>query len=591
MKSLSELWRYVRPYRGRIWVNMFFNTLSSLFAVFSLLMLIPFLKLLFQTTERIVELPAGFELGAGNFREQGELWLNFRLSELIETQGELRALLLICLVVIVVFFFKNLFRYLALYVVAIIKKGTIKGLHADLYNKLLRFPMSYFDKQRKGDLLSRFTSDVQEVEYGIIFFLEAFIKDPITILITLTTMVLISPQLTLIVLITLPISGLIIGVIGKQLKRESREVQRAMAHLVNRLEETLSGMRVIKSYAAEDYVEDRFSAENEHHFNWSVRMLRKRDLSSPLAEFLGILVVVIILWLGGRMVFNGQIAPETFITFIVIFSQVISPSKAFANAYYYIQRGLASMERIEEVVLHRPDRRKPGTKLATALQRHVVFEQVSFAYESEQVLQDIDLVIHKGERIALTGPSGSGKSTLTDLLLGLYPCTDGAILVDDVDLRQLNMNSWRETVAVVPQDTVLFHDSLLNNIRFGQPKASDDAVKRAAKQAGIAEFIDSLPGGFDHIVSDNGGNLSGGQRQRIAIARALLKDASILIMDEATSALDADNERIIAETLRQLPGDKTFILIAHRSDTLQLCDRVVELRDGRIVNLQPITDH
>jgi subfamily B ATP-binding cassette protein MsbA len=591
MNSLIRLWAYIKPYRSRIWINMAFNFLFAVFSIFSLLMLIPFLKLLFNTTQRVEALPAGFSVfHEGSFRENGELWLNYQLTRIIGDSGELQALLIVCVLVVCIFFFKNLFRYLALYAVATVKKGTIKELHADLYHKLTRFPLSYFDKQKKGDLITRFTNDVQEVEYGIIYFLESFIKDPITIGITLATMFVINTRLTLIVLITLPVSGIIIGAVGKTLKKESRTVQQLLSQLVTRLEETIGGMRIVKSFTAEEHLQSKFDIENEAHFQWSTRMLRKRDLSSPMAEFLGILVVVVILWLGGKMVFSGQIGPETFITFIVIFSQIISPSKAFSNAYYFIQKGLASMERIEEVVHASPD---PSTEL-TGKAKHrimdlntsITFRDVSFSYGELPVLQHIDLEIKKGERIALTGPSGAGKSTLADLLLGLYPCTSGTILLDGKPLDEIDMHSWRKLVGMVPQETVLFNDTLMENIRFGNPGASEDAILQAGHAGRVDEFAAQLPNGYGTFIGDNGANLSGGQRQRVAIARAFLKDAPVLILDEATSALDAGNENLIAHALKMMPTDKTVIIIAHRSATIEQCDRVVELNNGRVTGIR-----
>ncbi|MCP4124309.1 MAG: ABC transporter ATP-binding protein [Bacteroidetes bacterium] len=587
MKSLMQLWQYIRPYRKRIWLNVVFNAFSAVFAIFSLLMLIPFLKLLFNKTERVAELPADMSLsGLSGFKEYGEVWLNFQLTRIIGDKGELAALLTVCLIVVVIFFLKNLFRYMALYVVATIKKGVIRGLHSDIYHKLVCFPLSWFDSRKKGDTISRFTSDVQEVEYGIIYFLEAFIKDPITIVITLTSMFLISTRLTLIVLVTLPISGLVIGKVGQSLKHESRIVQDLLGNLVSRVAETVGGMRVIKSFTAQDFLRERFDKENKEHFTWSTRMLRKRDLSSPLAEFLGILVVTLILWLGGKMVFNGQIQPETFITFIVIFSQVISPSKAFANAYYHIQKGLASMERIEEVVLDASSTEMAGKKKVEGFNQSIEFKDVSFSYKDVDVLREVSLEINKGERVALTGPSGSGKSTITDLMLGLYSGLKGSISIDGVSLEELDLDSWRRQVALVPQETILFNDTLYNNILFGDPDASKEAVLEAARAAHVDEFADQLPERYDSLLGDNGNNLSGGQRQRIAIARALLKKAPVIILDEATSALDADKEDVIAGALMDLPAETTVIIIAHRSSTIRNCDKNIEIRDGRVTAIK-----
>ncbi|MCB0502562.1 MAG: ABC transporter ATP-binding protein, partial [Bacteroidetes bacterium] len=474
MKSLLQLWRFIKPYRSRIWLNMVFNLLSSIFAIFSLLMLIPFLKLLFDKTNRDVALPEGFQLWTSfsDLRANTEIWLNYKLSVLIVTYGELKALLVVCMAVVIVFLFKNLFRYLALYVVAAIKRGVVRDLHGDFYNKVLQFPMAYFNKNKKGDLLSRFTNDVLEVDYGILYFLESFLKDPIMIILTLITMFAIDVRLTLWVLIALPASGIVIGVIGKKLKQESSIAQQIFSGLLARLEETISGIRVIKSFTAQKYLSDHFNDENQAHYSWSKRMLRKRDLSSPLSEFLGILVVVIILWLGGRMVFNGQIQPETFIAYIVIFSQIIAPSKAFSNAYYFIQKGLASLERIQEV-LNAPTELKDDMKHAAihAFNREIIFDKVNFSYEDQPVLSEVSFTIEKGDRVALVGESGAGKSTVVDLLLNLYDVNIGTIKVDGHLMADIDKKSWRELVALVPQTTVLFNDTLKENILFGNNKA------------------------------------------------------------------------------------------------------------------------
>ncbi|MEZ5006879.1 MAG: ABC transporter ATP-binding protein [Chitinophagales bacterium] len=588
MKSLIELWKFIKPYRSRIWLNMMFNLMSSIFAIFSLLMLIPFLKLLFDKTNRDVALPEGFSLWGNfsNLRENGEIWLNYKLSELINTQGELKALMIVCVAVVIVFFLKNLFRYLALYVVAAIKRGVVRDLHGDFYNKILQFPMAYFNKNKKGDLLSRFTNDVLEVDYGILYFLESFLKDPIMIILTLLTMFAIDVQLTLWVLIALPISGLVIGVIGKKLKHESKITQQIFSRLLARLEETISGVRVIKSFTAQDYLAEQFNKENQEHYVWSKKMLRKRDLSSPMSEFLGILVVVIILWLGGRMVFNGQIQPETFIAYIVIFSQIIAPSKAFSNAYYYIQKGLASLERIQEVVNSPTESvNQFNHQNISTFKSEITFDHVSFSYQDVPVLNDVNFTIEKGDRVALIGESGAGKSTIVDLLLNLYDLNNGAIKIDGQPLVNIDKKSWRALVALVPQTTVLFNDTLKENILFGNNKANDEAVKQAATIARVDSFIGELQNGYETIIGDNGSKLSGGQRQRVAIARAFLKDAPILILDEATSALDATNENIIAETLRAMPEDKTVIIIAHRSTTIDECNKVIELENGKVKSI------
>ncbi len=585
MDSLIYLWKFVKPYRSRIWLNMGFNILSAIFSIFSLLMLIPILKLLFSKTNvsAVEALPAISDWRISSIKINGELWLNHQLSFLKQSQGEVYALIVVCVTVILIFFLKNLFHYLGLYVVATIKKGVVKGLHTYYYQHLLHFSLPFFHQQKKGDLISRFTSDIQEVEYGIISFLASFLKDPIYIIFTLATMFFLSPKLTLIVFITLPISGIVIGLIGKQLKHESKMAQSMLSKLVARIDESISGIRVIKAFTAQSYLEDAFEQDNESHFKWSKKMLRKRDLSAPVSELLGIVAVTIIILLGGRMVFNNQIQPETFIAYIVIFSQIISPSKAFANAYYFVQKGRASLERIEEIMEDKEAKENVESGLAIQdFKQSIVFEQVGFSYGETVVLKQINFEIKKGDKVALVGQSGAGKSTIIDLLLNFYELNNGRILLDGQDLKTLRKSDWRNLLALVPQDSVLFNDTLYNNILFGRPKANSAEVLAAAKFAQVDAFVSDLNNGYETIVGDNGGNLSGGQKQRVAIARAFLKRAPILIFDEATSALDADNENIIAEALASFSTDVTVIIIAHRSATIERCNTVITMENGSI---------
>jgi subfamily B ATP-binding cassette protein MsbA len=588
MNSLIYLWKFVKPYRSRIWLNIGFNILSAIFSIFSLLMLIPILKLLFSKTNvsEVEVLPPIAEWNLTSIKINGELWLNHQLTILKESQGEVYALVVVCLAVILIFFLKNFFHYLGLYVVATIKKGVVKGLHTYFYQHLLHFSLPFFHQQKKGDLISRFTSDIQEVEYGIISFLASFLKDPIYIVFTLATMFFLSPKLTLIVFITLPISGIVIGLIGKQLKHESKMAQTMLSKLVARIDESISGIRVIKAFTAQQYLEKAFELDNESHFKWSKKMLRKRDLSAPVSELLGIIAVAIIILLGGRMVFSNQIQPETFIAYIVIFSQIISPSKAFANAYYFVQKGRASLERIEEIMEDKSAKEMVDSgESIQAFNHSLVFENVDFNYGNTVVLKQINFEIKKGDKVALVGQSGAGKSTLVDLLLNFYDLNSGRILVDGRDLKTIRKTDWRNLLALVPQDSVLFNDTLYNNILFGRPNATKAEVLQAAKFAQVDAFIGDLNNGYDTIVGDNGGNLSGGQKQRVAIARAFLKQASILIFDEATSALDADNENIIAEALGNFSSEVTVIIIAHRSATIAKCDTVIALENGSIKSI------
>ncbi len=584
MKWLKRISVYLKQYRLNAVLNVVFNIISSFFGVFSVLMLIPFLNLLFHAEPAILPSKPVFE-GISEMKSYLSQFAEYFIAKLVHEGGKTQALLYICLCTLGVFLLKNIFRYLALHFLAPMRTGVAGQLRQKLYNKLLDLHVLYFSDQRKGDIMTRLTNDVQEVEYGILHFLEVGFKEPITILVTLFTMIILSPKMTLFVLLILPVSGYIIGKIGKTLKQASKESQQLQGQLNSAVEETISGTRIVKAYTAEKSLTERFSVLNEMHRKIGTRMLRRRDLSTPLSEFLGITIVVMVLFLGGRLVLNhtSTLTPETFITFIVIFAQIIQPAKAFSNAYYFIQKGLASLDRVEELL----DEKIVVNDATNAIDlktfdQSIELKNVSFSYPGRPVLQDINISISKGKKIALVGVSGSGKSTLIQLIMRFFDPSAGEILIDGKNIKAISQNSLRKQIALVTQHAVLFNDSVANNIALGN-ELNDAKIKDAAQHAYAWDFIQNMPGQWNASVGDNGSKLSGGEQQRLALARAFYKNAPILILDEATAHLDSNSEQLVQKALYELWKDKTAIIIAHRLSTVQNCDEIIVLKDGKVV--------
>ncbi len=547
-------------------------------------MLIPFLNLIFHA-EDIKPVTEKISFSIFHLKDFFEAHFNNTILSIIQQYGKANALLFICILTIVVFFVKNIFRYLAVHFLAPMRTGIASGIRQQLYDKILSLHVLYFSENKKGDIITRLTNDVQEVEYGILHFLEVAFKEPITILATLVTMLILSPQLTLFVLIILPISGFIIGKIGKTLKQASRNAQQLQSVINSLVDETISGIRIIKSFTSEKKLAERFASINQQHNKIGTGMIRKRDLSSPLSEFLGICVVVLVLFIGGRMVIHhtSPLSAEAFIAFIVIFSQIIQPAKAFSNAFYFIQKGLASLKRIEEL-LHEKNKINDQEDAVSLpkFETCIEFQHVSFAYDDKKVLDNIQLKIPKGKKIALVGVSGSGKSTFIQLLLRFFDVTEGAILIDGKNIKTITQESLRQLTGLVTQQTTLFNDTVLNNIALGKDMVWNE-VKQASILANAADFIEKLPHQYETSVGDNGIKLSGGEQQRLTIARAIYKNAPILILDEATSHLDSNAEKLVQDALQNLLQNKTAIIIAHRLSTVQFADEIVVLKEGKII--------
>jgi subfamily B ATP-binding cassette protein MsbA len=589
MQELRTLLKYCRPYIPNVFLNILFNLLSTIFSIFSFLMLIPFLNLIFHADEYIGVPLKNIPFSISNLKEYIGATFNDNIIRFIQHSGNIeagksQALLFICLFTVGVFLLKNIFRYLAVHFLAPMRTGIASNIRQQLYDKILRLQVLYFSEQRKGDVLTRLTNDVQEVEYGILHFLEVAFKEPVTIIATLITMLLLSPQLTLFVLLILPISGYIIGRIGKTLKQASTKAQELQGLINSMVDETISGIRIVKSFTAENGLSEKFQRINKQHNKIGTDMIRKRDLSTPLSEFLGISVVVIVLYIGGKMIIHhtSALSAEAFIAFIVIFSQLIQPAKAFSNAFYFIQKGMASLKRIEEILYQEEKVKDDSTSISLKdFNSNIEFKNVSFSYENALVLKDISLTIPKGKKIALVGVSGSGKSTLVQLLMRFFDVSLGEILIDGKPIKKVAQHDLRKLIALVSQQTVLFNDSVAENISFG--KNDFDKIEQAAKLAYADGFILKMPQQYETNIGDNGIKLSGGEQQRLSIARALYKNAPILILDEATSHLDSNSERLVQNALQNLLKDKTAIIIAHRLSTIQFVDEIIVLKEGQII--------
>ena len=576
---LRQFTHYLRGYKFPLAMNIVCNILMAVFMVISIPIIIPFFQVLFG---RITSSPDPVPFSISNIQD----WLEYVFGQLVETYSSEVALIVVCISFAVIFFLKNLFRYLSLVFMAQVRNGVVMDIRNEVFRKYMHLPLAFFTRGRKGDLISRIITDVQEVEYSILNVIVALVKSPIVIIGSITFMFFISVKLTLFVFILILVTAMVVGRISRNLKRQSTVVQQTLSGLMILVEESINGMRIIQGFNAQKYQEKRFDAMNDSYRSLLTRIMYRRDLSSPLSEFFGITIVAVLLWYGSLLVFRSELQPETFFAFLYAFFNVIEPSKSFSSAYYNIQKGLAAVDRINEVLDNKEEiAQAEHPKSIQAFHQEISLQQVGFAYdgEGEWVLRDIDLTIPKGKVLAIVGRSGSGKSTLADLLPRLHDVTEGRILVDGTDIRELDVKQLRSLMGIVNQDPVLFHDTLFNNIAFGQPEATLEQVIEVAKIAQIHDFIMSTPQQYETLVGDRGSTLSGGERQRITLARALLSNPPILILDEATASLDSKSERQVQEALSGVMKGRTSVVIAHRLSTVQHADQIIVLKEGRIV--------
>lgn len=578
MRQLREIFSYARPYRRHIVLFFLLMLLSSLFSVVSIGMAIPFLNIIFGNEEAMTAPPSGQE------------WMQKAFGVFVavrQQQGAEKALMLLSGILVILFFFKNLFRYLALRVLTPIRTGIVRNLRMQMYEALLAWPTSRFTDSRKGDILARFSADVQELEWAVFNSITSLFRDPITILVTLGAMILLSPALTLFILILLPVSALIIGRIGRSLKRTAHLGQKELGRLTSLTEETVSNMRVIKSFGAEAALRRRFQAVNDLFTALSRRMINKRELSSPLSEFSGSVVIAVIISVGGMMVLRrspGAPDAASFITFIALFSQIITPAKAVTTTFYNIQKGRASAARIQEIIRAQKEPPAIAARVLNTPQYGIRVINLTHRYGDHIVLKGLHITLQAGRLTALVGPSGSGKSTLADLLAGLIPVQEGQIAWDNTYYSQLSLASIRASVAIVPQTHMLFNETVRFNITLGHEPADEKRLLEACRQAYAWEFISALPQGLDTPIGEQGGRLSGGQKQRLALARAFYKEAPVLILDEATANLDPASEEQVQQALRQLIRGRTTLVIAHRLHTVQHADTIIVLHKGSVVD-------
>ncbi len=581
MDKFKRIFSYLIPYKLAVSLNVLFSFLSAVFNVFSVIMVIPVLNILFEIQPVVTEsVPFAFSADAisTNFY--------YYASYLMLRYGSLATLIAVGIFAIMMSFLKNAFKYAAMYNLAWIRNVVVKDIRNDLYQKSLILPLSYHSNEKKGDLISRMTSDVQQIEHSVISSLEMVFREPITILVILLSLFIMSTHLTLGVLILLPVSGLIIGRIGKTLRSTALKGQNKLGVILSVLEETLTGIRVIKAFNAEEKMKNRFFSINSFYTLIMTKMYRRQYMASPVSEFLGTVVVILIVWYGGSLVLSdaSSLSPAAFIGYLILFAQIINPAKSFSTAYYNILKGLASADRIDDILQAEVKiKDQPEAKPLDRFQDSIEFINVSFRYEQDIVLKNINLTIPKGKTVALVGQSGAGKSTLVDLIPRFYDVTEGQILVDGTNIREIKLHDLRALMGNVNQEAILFNDNFFNNIAFGEFNVPEEDVINAARIANAHEFIEKTPLKYYTNIGDRGNKLSGGQRQRVSIARAVLKNPPILILDEATSALDTESEKLVQDALSNVMKNRTSVVIAHRLSTVVNADLICVLHEGEIV--------
>jgi subfamily B ATP-binding cassette protein MsbA len=585
MKNLRTIFKYIRKYPGLLATYFTFNILSAIFGVVSLGLLSPFLMLIFKQGDVLKNASKKGGINSLNPINGFKDWL----SELIQSPGgSVKALLVICLVIFGAIILKNLFVYLSQYVLNPIRNRILNDMRSSMYNKILNLPIGYFSEQRKGDIMSKLSNDLGDVEGSTISVLESIFREPINILFFFIYMIILSPQLTVFLIIFLPIAGFILGRIGRSLKKENKQVLQQFGLLFSTIEETLGGIRIIKAFNAEKKIQQKFEGENEAMYVMKTKANRRRDLASPVSEAMGVTAVLCILWYGGRMVLNQDVSftlnAGDFLTYIAIFTQLIQPLKALSNASYNMQKGAASIERIEGLINENVDIKElPDAKVLKEFTTSIELKNVSFGYEGNPILKNINLTIEKGKTIALVGSSGAGKSTLADLIPRFIDTSEGEVLIDGVNIKNYTLHSIRHQMGIVTQEAILFNDTISNNIALGKDGATAEEIQHAARIANAEIFITKKEDIYDTNIGDRGMKLSGGERQRLTIARAVLKNPPILILDEATSSLDTESERLVQDAINNLMNNRTSIVIAHRLSTIRHANEIIVLQKGEIV--------
>jgi len=581
MKKFFRIISYIKEYKAQMtWYGLFI-TLSIVFSLFSLGMLTPFLDLIFNDSKSSL---SSLPVNAMNSNGIKDIIYGF-LQNIIAKSGKSYALGWICLFIIVSIFFKNLFLYLSYYFLAPIRNEVTRKYSKLLYNKILALPIGYFTEQRKGDILSRSSNDIAELEYSVVGALEGLIKEPLNIIGILIFLFFISFKLTLFVFVLLPIAGFVVGRIGRSLKKQTNKAQVKWGEILSQMEETLTGLRIIKGFNAEQKVKKQFYGLIDDIFGIKNRISYRRDLASPISEFLGVTILSGVLWFGGNLVLSGDIlSPGSFITYVALFSQIINPAKALSQAVYNVNRGTATLDRLNEI-LEAPVTVNEITNpiQLSEFKDNICFENVGFSYQGDSILHQINLTVKKGKLVALVGSSGAGKSTLADLIPRFHDVSSGNLYIDGKNIKEYSLYSLRNQISIVTQEPILFNDTIAANIALGKPGATEAEIIEAAKIANAYDFIIKKEGGFQSIIGDRGSKLSGGERQRLTIARADLKNPPILILDEATSELDTESEKLVQEAINNMMQNRTSIVIAHRLSTIRHADEIIVLQKGDIV--------
>jgi subfamily B ATP-binding cassette protein MsbA len=582
MNYFKKILRFAVPYKKYGILNIFFNVLYALFGTLAMVSLFAMISVLFGQTKKVDIEPVGS--GFSNAREYAEQYLNFFVTQKAE-QGAEDVLFFMVALVISMFFLKNVFRYLAMYSITFLRNGVLKDLRNALYNKILVLPISYYSEKRKGDTIARITSDVLEIQHSFLSILELLVREPLTIIFTILAMLVISPKLTLFVFIFIPISGFLISLIGKSLKRKSDKVQQEQGLFLSTLEETLGGLKIIKGFTAEKIFNNKFTESTNRFYRFSNSLMNRQNLASPTSEFLGITVIGILLWYGGQMVLvDKSLNAGLFITYMGLAYQILTPAKAISKASYSVKKGNAAAERVLEILETESNIVDvPNAINKIAFNTGIDIKNISFKYQDDWVLNDFSLKVPKGHTVALVGQSGSGKSTIANLITRFYDVNKGSVNIDSENIKSITQNSLRKLLGLVTQDSILFNDTVKGNLLVANKNASDKEIIDALKIANAWEFVKTLPNGIETNIGDSGNKLSGGQKQRLSIARAVLKNPPIMILDEATSALDTESEQLVQNALENMMKNRTSIVIAHRLSTIQKADNIVVLSKGEIV--------
>ena len=582
-ENLKKIIPFAKKFKSHIFWNVFFNVLYALFSTLSFVALFPLMEVLFKMNEAVTELPKYngiWELGS-----YGKQYLQFYITKLSAENGPQYALLLTVALVISTFLFKNIFNYFASQHLTKVKNGVLRDLREKMYDKIISLPISYYSEKRKGDVMARMLGDVNEVQNSFFMVLELIVKEPLTIVFAIIAMMRISLELTLFVFIFIPISGFIISKIGKSLKSKSQNAQKENGFLISIVEESLGGLKVVKSYNSEGYFKTIFNDSIDRLLRLNNSIGKKNNLASPMSEFMGILTIAVLLWYGGNLVLiDKTLNGALFIVYLGLAYNILTPAKAISKASYAVKNGLAAAERVFEILeVENTITDKENAIVKKSFNEKISIENINFRYADENVLKNFSLEIPKGKTVALVGQSGSGKSTIANLLTRFYDVQEGTVKIDSIDIKDMTLHSLRDLMGLVTQDSILFNDSIKNNIRLGKQDATDEEIIAALKVANAYEFVKDLPNGIETNIGDAGGKLSGGQKQRLSIARAVLKNPPIMILDEATSALDTESEKFVQVALENMMQNRTSIVIAHRLSTIQKADKIVVMQKGEIV--------